>query len=90
MIEFDRIRKYMEDDEYEGCNCSDFESLITITRPYEIFPDDLDKRASAMLSILSNPKSNRKYSTNQADRLCSICRDANRQDLVTIIQEAMI
>jgi hypothetical protein len=90
-MEFDRPWKNIEEDEYEECSTStDFESLITITKPYEIFVNDLDKRARVMLDIFSNPKSNKRYSRNQAINLCNILTRANREDLVTIIQEAMI
>ena len=92
MIEFDRPWKCMEDDEtemFQGCN-DNFESLIRDTHPYEIFPNDLEKRARAILDLLNNPKSNKKYNINQAIALSNSCIHANRQDLVKIIQDAMI
>jgi hypothetical protein len=92
MIEFDIDRpwKYQEDemDDYEGCS-QDFESLIAITRPYDIDVADLGKRTSAIISILSTPKANKKYNTNQAIRLMNKCAAIGRQDLVQIIREAL-
>ena len=88
MIEFDRPWRYMEDDATEL-----YQERISFAfpdvQPYEIFPNDLDKRASAMLSILDNPKANRKYSSNQAINLVNLCIRANRQDLGKMIQEAL-
>ena len=89
-FEFDRPWRYpeMADEPGEGCS-TDFESLIAITQPYEIFPHDLAKRVSALCDILSNPKSNKKYNTNQAICLCNKCLRANRPDLAQIIQTAL-
>ena len=94
MIEFDhpeRPWKYMEEeDEYEGCSTStDFESLITITRPYYIDPLNLDKRADAIIYVLHSPKANKKYNRNQAIRLANKCKKAGRSDLEKKIYESM-
>lgn len=92
MIEFDRSWKYMEEDingGFEGCS-TDFESLITITRPYDISVSDLDKRTHALLDVLNCPKANKRYVQNMAIGFMNKCAKAGRTDLVTIIQEAMI
>ena len=88
MMEFDRPWSYEEED--EGCTAADFESLITITKAYEIFPHDLDKRVSAMVGLLSNPKANIRYNRNQAIALSNLCKSKGREDLKIIIQEALI
>ena len=94
MIEFDLDRpwKYMEDDEnteiLQECS-TDLESLIRYTHPYEIFPGDLEKRTRAIVDLLSNPKSNKKYNTDQAISLGNSCLRANRPDLAQIIQKAL-
>jgi hypothetical protein len=86
MIEFDRPWKYEKSEGgYEGHGLV-WPDVI----PYEIFPHDLDKRASAMLDILSNPKSNHKYSVNQAINLANICTRSGRQDLAEMIRDALI
>jgi hypothetical protein len=50
---------------------------------------DLDVRTHAMVYLLDS-KINLKYNRNQAINLSNICKRANRQDLVTLIQEALI
>jgi len=92
MIEFDRPWRNMEEDnneEYGGCS-ADFESLIGITHPFDIDPLNLDKRTSAMVCILDNPKANKKYVRNMAINLINKCGRADRTDLINKIQEALI
>ena len=91
MIEFELPWKNIEDDEteiFQGCN-DNFESLIRDTHPYDIFPNDLEKRIRVMVDLLNNPKSNQKYNINQAIALSNSCIHAHRQDLAQIIQDAL-
>jgi hypothetical protein len=90
MIEFEGPWRFEMESEDDFIEETDFESLLRNAHPYAIFPDDLDKRCRAMLEILVNPKSNKRYSINAAIALSNKFRVANRQDLAEIIQEALI
>jgi hypothetical protein len=89
MIEFDRPWKDEEDDVDGGFEGS-FESLVTITHPYDICVSDLAKRASAMVCVLNTPKANKKYNRNQAINLMNKCTRVGRRDLTEMIQEALL
>jgi hypothetical protein len=56
---------------------------------YDIQPQNLEKRARAIIELISDPGQNEKYIRKMASELQIKCINAEKQNLATIIGEAM-